>query len=158
MLFEAIASLVFQLSDDPVYAELSKQLASPAGVEVATKATFDRSGCRQREPLDVHRVHRFPCTRPSTEPRVVPAVVWTLLAGTLAISCKQRWQQRFFPAILHAMDDETSGCRATSEAFQTVLEHQLRSRKTPIHRSIWEIWQRFLVRERSNLGPISPCD
>ena len=97
MLFEALASLVAQLSDDPVCAELSMQLASPANVEVATKATFDRSGCRQPEPLGVYRVHRFPAPVPSTEPRVVPAVVWKLLAGTLAKSCKQRWQQKFFP-------------------------------------------------------------
>ena len=57
LFFEAIASLVVQLSDYPVCAELSKQLASPASTEVATKATFDRSGCRQPEPLGVQRVH-----------------------------------------------------------------------------------------------------
>jgi hypothetical protein len=48
MLFEAFASLVAQLPDDPMCAKFSTQLASPAGVEVAIKATFDRSGCRQR--------------------------------------------------------------------------------------------------------------
>ena len=48
MLFEALVSLVTQLSDDPVCAELSKQLSQPAGVEVATKATFDRNGLRER--------------------------------------------------------------------------------------------------------------
>lgn len=45
MLFEAFVSLVAQLSDAAVYAEFSTQLASPASVEVAIKATFDRSEC-----------------------------------------------------------------------------------------------------------------
>ncbi|MBD54553.1 MAG: hypothetical protein CMM05_05655 [Rhodopirellula sp.] len=81
---------------------------SPASVEVAIKATSDRSGCRQHSPLDVHRVHRVPCTRPSTEPRVVPTVVWICWTGRLQNGANSDGNM-FFPAILHAMDDETSG-------------------------------------------------
>lgn len=86
-------------------------------------------------------------------------------------------EQEAVPRQLHISRKRTHGFQRTPRAFSTSPRISIGPRQHPtgttrfersnavgiafgliVHGTVWEIWQRFSVRERANLGPTSPCD